>query len=154
MMKKLAVIITFLLLIGVSLTVYLPAYDPSNLVSEKKQQYQINKASLKAPVLLSETSLKIQKTEDDFYGLQLGMFSRLDQAVTMAKTDSSADNTIIVKVSDKTRYWYLLIHGPFASKEMINQQKMNNSATLIRWPLKIEKINPQANNKPSSDIGS
>jgi hypothetical protein len=143
MIKKLSVLFVALLLIGVSLTLYLPAFDPSNLVTTNKQSYQINQPSLKKPLLLSETSLKIQMTEDDFYGLQLGMFSQLQQAITMGKKNNQADKLLIVKVKDKKRYWYLLIHGPYTSREATNQQKTNRSATLIRWPINPKEASDQ-----------
>jgi len=135
MIKSLALLLTLLLLIGVSLTIYLPPFDAGNIVSTTPKSYQLNQASLKEPILISETSLKLEMTDNDYYGLQLGMFSQLNQAITMADNNELVDNSVIIKVKDNSRYWYLLLNGPYPNKDAINQLKTNGTATLIRWPL-------------------
>lgn len=144
-MKKLAFLITFLVFIGISLTLLLPPFGANNIVPNTKNNYQLNQASLKEPILLSETSLKIEMDENDYYGLQLGIFSQLKQAIAMAENNLLVDDSVIIKMKDNNRYWYILVNGPYPNKDTINQLKMHSTSTLIKWPLSHKIANDKNN---------
>lgn len=139
MIKKILVIATVLLAIGVSISVYLPSYNPHNEISTKESTIHIDQDSLRKPILMSSTSLKTPMADSDLYGLQIGMYPQLTQAVTKRQTVPMLNNVIIIKVQDIKRYWFLLIQGPYKQKATAQQHNSSLSATLIRWPLPIQK---------------
>ena len=134
-MKKLTVLITLLLLSVIALTLYLPPFEPDNLITSNEQRYILNQDSLKAPLLMSDTSISINMNDSEFYGVQLGMYSQLEQATAISEKYNLADKPTIVKVKGKKRYWYLVIIGPYNKNQAIKNSKKSLSSTLVKWPL-------------------
>ena len=140
-------LLAFLLTVGVGLTLYLPSYQPS--VTDATSSYIIDLPSLKSPLLMSDTLLTTLKEEDSVYGLRLGLFGQLTQAINLGKSlgnkpeekNAFEDTAIIVKATDKQRFWYFLILGPYSSEDIANKKRMlllqnqDLSTTIIKWPL-------------------
>jgi len=83
---------------------------------------------------------------DAAFTLRLGLYSQLQQAVNAAKFVKLSNKTVIVKVVDNNREWYLLLFNQYQTAEKAEQQKqaLENqkiSATLMLWPkdLKVSK---------------
>ena len=143
-MKKILGILVVLLAIGVSLTLYLPDYQPVDVKKPitPKIQYQINQGSLKQPINMSDILLKPTTPTDAVFGVRLGLYSQLQQAIDASASFKGDQQLTIIKAQDNYRQWYLVITGPIESQtqgEQIQQQLFTHeiSATLIRWPLKI-----------------
>ncbi len=157
-MKKLAAFAALLLLAGISLTLYLPDYQPK--VAGDKVNYQIDQDSLKTPLLMADTLLTTFEEQDTQYGLQLGLFSQLQQAITqankMALADLSDSDPLIFKATDHQRFWYLLVLGPFDSKNQSTQQSLrlqqSNSieAKVMRWPIAKDETSEDTTTEPNS----
>ena len=141
MFKKITILVVLLVVVGVSLTLYLPAYQSNNRVSDNLTTYQIDQPSLKTPLLMTDTLLPTVALQDSLYGLRLGMFGQLQQAINQGKKYRLADDPTIFKTTDEQRLWYLLVLGPYSSKEdargqgLLLQKNHDISTTLIQWPL-------------------
>lgn len=138
MLKKLTALITLLVAGGIGLSLYLPDYQRQPLAP---QAYQINQASLKSPLPMADTLLGVLDQPDTLYGLQLGLFGQLQQALEQADHYALTASSII-KTTDGRRFWYILLLGPFDNKnepaKYAAQLRQNRdiSAKLIRWPIK------------------
>lgn len=136
------ILVVLLLVAGVSLTLYLPAYQSNNRVSDNPTAYQISQSSLKKPLLMTTTLLPALSLQDSSYGLRLGLFGQLQQAINQSTKYRLADNPTIIKTTDQQRLWYLLVLGPFDSKQhasdrrLLLRQNHDISTTLINWPIK------------------
>ena len=144
-MKKILGILVVLLITGVSLTLYLPDYKPSDVQAPTtpKINYQINQDSLKQPINMSDILLKPPIPPESIFGVRLGLYSQLQQAIDASSGFNTKHDLTIIKAQDNYRQWYLVITGPFDShtqSTQIQQQLSVNkiSATLIQWPLAIE----------------
>ena len=150
-MKSIIALAITLLLTGVGLTLYLPAYEPDAPI-DRSIPYQIDQASLKKPYAINQTLITALAPEQDNYALQLGLFGQLDQAVAKAQKYALSENPTIIKTIDRQRYFYLLLLGPFERKSEANQtllalmQQRQIAAKLVKWPLssKDEKDDMQA----------
>ncbi|MFT4927209.1 MAG: hypothetical protein ACI8WB_003315 [Phenylobacterium sp.] len=151
MFKKIATLATVLLITGVGLTLYLPTYQPDNAITVDKISYHIDQPSLKKPLSMDDILLSPVGEDEQRYGLRLGLFGQLQQAIYLAeKTIQSkpATETTIIKATDQQRYWYMVILGPFKTPSQANQQgtlllqKQQISTTLMRWPLATTKADP------------
>lgn len=151
-------LLSALLITGVSFTLYLPAYEPGNPVTDNRPTYHIEQPTLKKPLLMSDTLLDAFEQNTNGYGLTLGLFGQLQQAIDQGIKYGLKDNPTIVKATDRQRYWYILILGPYMSQAQANQrrlllqQNMDISTTLIKWPLADEEIAKQIeDNKKAAD---
>lgn len=142
MFKKIVGFAVVLLLSGIGLSVYLPDFEPNEGVSLNPVGYQINQPSLKQPLIMSDMLLDSISPANQVYGLQLGLYGQLPQAIAQAQQYHSLTMaTTIVKATDQQRYWYLLLLGPYdsqaraSSQRLQLRQKQNISATLMQWPL-------------------
>jgi cell division protein FtsN len=142
MLKQIIGYLLLLVAAGTGLTLYLPDYEPDNGVSTQQQFYQIDQPSLKEPLPMADTLLSATEPPGSAYGLRLGLFSQLQQAIGQGQKLALADNPTIVKLTDQQRYWYLLMLGPYDSTDIANQQRYDMarqhgiSATLMKWPMK------------------
>jgi len=145
MIKNLTALFVVLLATGTGLTLYLPQFQPGSNGSGLRINYQINQDSLKTPLLMSATLLDPLEQDGSGFGLRLGLFSQLAQAISQGEKYPLAQIPDIIKVTDQHRYWYLVILGPYSSQTLANQQsarleeKYGVSATLIRWPFPDNK---------------
>ncbi|WDE14320.1 SPOR domain-containing protein [Thalassomonas haliotis] len=145
MIKNITALFVVLLAAGTGLTLYLPQFQPDSNGAGQHIHYQINQDSLKKPLLMSTTLLDPLEQQASGFGLRLGLFSQLAQAIRQGQAYSLAQIPDIVKVTDEQRYWYLLILGPYPSEDLAHQQsfqleeKHGISTTLIRWPFAEKK---------------
>lgn len=140
MLKQLTALITVLLITGISLTLYLPDYEPENAIRLAPPNYQISQESLKNPFAMNDTLLNALEQEGSRFGLRLGLFGQLQQAVDQGAKYALTDKPTIFKTTDNQRYWYLLVLGPFPDRFQANHrslslaQNQHISSTLMRWP--------------------
>ncbi|WDE08064.1 SPOR domain-containing protein [Thalassomonas viridans] len=150
MIKNLTALFVALLATGTGLTLYLPQFEPGSNGADKHIGYQINQDSLKKPLLMSATLLDPLDQDSSGFGLRLGLFSQLAQAISKGQEYSLSQIPDIIKVTDQQRYWYLLILGPYPSEAQANressqlEEKHGISTTLIRWPFPENKKDSKA----------
>ncbi|WP_281557535.1 SPOR domain-containing protein [Thalassomonas sp. RHCl1] len=145
MIKNITALFVILLATGTGLTLYLPQFQPGSTGVDKHIGYLINQDSLKKPLQMSATLLNPPEQDTADFGLRLGLFSQLAQAVGQGQKYALAQTPDIIKVSDQQRYWYLLILGPYSNQMQANlqsrqlEEKHGISTTLIRWPFSDNK---------------
>ena len=147
-MKKLVTLAITLLLAGIGLTLYLPAYEPGQAV-DRAIPYQVDQDSLKTPYPMEATLLSaINPTEN--YALQLGLFGDLEQAISQARKYALSEKPTILKTKDRQRYWFLLLLGPYPTKQMAKDQMLallknhQIQSKLAQWPGKVTPPAEQA----------
>jgi cell division protein FtsN len=146
MLKQIAGYLILLVAAGTGLTLYLPTFEPDNKVTRQQLFYQINQASLKQPLPMADTLLSATQAKDSLYGIGLGLFGQLPQAIGQGQKLALTENPSIVKLTDGNRYWYLLMIGPFESAQQANKRRFDiaqahsMTATLIKWPLKVQTV--------------
>jgi|GEM_PF-2464752 hypothetical protein len=145
-MRKFFFAFLVLFLVGIGLSLLLPKPQTSLQHPSQETNYTISQDSLFAPLPMTEFLLITPPPIDAAFTLRLGLYSQLQQAVNAAKFVKLSNKTVIVKVVDNNREWYLLLFNQYQTAEKAEQQKqaLENqkiSATLMLWPkdLKVSK---------------
>ncbi|MBJ7539992.1 SPOR domain-containing protein [Marinomonas transparens] len=136
---KILILVATLLIAGIALTVSLPTFQAPSINKTQAANYLINQDSLSSPLDMKDFLLITPTPSDSTFTLRLGLYSQLQQAVTEAKAINAPSKTVIIKVTDKNREWYLVLLGQYATLSQAEQQRrwlQNNqtSATLMLLP--------------------
>lgn len=139
-MKKFLAFAIVLIMAGAGMTMYLPQFKIEQSGKAELAKYQIDQDSLKAPYNMDDMLLAVFHDDKTQYGLQLGLFSGLQQAIERAKKYTLDATPTIIQAVDTSRTWYVLVLGPYPSQnegsKMQSQLLDKNSvqSKVIQWP--------------------
>lgn len=146
MLKSLGGFALLLLLTGIGLTIYLPEYKPQNSQSSGSPvSYRIEQSTISQPIDMNDLLLDTDNRENVSYGLQLGLFTQLKQAIQVAESTILLTPVTIIKAEDAQRSWYLLAMGPYGTQKEAETEKlklpnnMKTSAFLVEWPFRVDE---------------
>lgn len=136
-MRNLIITLIALLLTGIVLSLVIPKVANTN--NELTTPYNINQSSLYTPIPMKKFLLVTPIPSNAKFTLRLGLYSELSMAVETALSITTDNDLFIIKATDSTREWYLLLHGQYESRRKAERdatwlQNNNSSATLMLFP--------------------
>jgi hypothetical protein len=152
MIKGVGALALTLVAIGVGFSLYLPPYSPNGVVIDEPQpHFALIEESLKTPYPADTLRHSLQvfsNTDTDAaeYGLQLGIFGSIEDAIAGANTIpiTLPITPAIFKVENEQRQWLVLGLGPFkTNNESLRYQRLLRDhyvdSNSILWPTVTEK---------------
>jgi hypothetical protein len=155
MLKKLGMLTLALVAIGVGFSLYLPPYSPEGAtVTTAQPRFTLIKDSLNTPFIADSlrSSQQVFSSDTDketVYGLQLGIFGSLQDAIAGAENMNGVSLELLItptifKVENQKRHWIVLALGPFNTQdEALRYQRLLNDHYIvskrIAWPAEPEQ---------------
>jgi hypothetical protein len=147
MIKGLGLLALTLAAVGIGFSLYLPPYSPNGVTTDTLlPNFVLIDESLETPYsadTLLHSSQVFSSTEDEAleYGLQLGIFGSIEDAIAATNTIpiSLPITPAIFKVASEQRQWLVLALGPFKTNdESLRYQRLLTDhyvdSSSILWP--------------------
>lgn len=142
MLKSLAGFLLVLVASGVALSLYLPGYSSGEGNSRfEKVNYQIITETIRKPLKMDLMLFDTDSQNEHQFGLRLGIYSQLEQAIQVANNNKSLTALTIFKAEDNDNSWYIIAKGPYQQESQAEGQKqqipsqLELTKTVIVWPL-------------------